>query len=234
MKRRVRVLHLTAELWPFAQTGGLGQAVAGLAAYQSHAGLDTNVLLPLYREARANAGALEPLCDPSTVQVADRTSELRCWRQANAADGPQVLFLEHDASFDRGGIYGTPDGDYPDNHHRFALFGLGALEVARRLGLDGLILHAHDWHAALAPVYARENATRADQRELPCVVTVHNGGFQGVFPPATLREIGLPERLWSPDFMEWYGRLNYLKGGVVSADLVTTVSPTHAVELQSE
>jgi starch synthase len=246
MRRRVRILHLTAELWPYAQTGGLGQAVAGLAAYQAHSGLDTSVLMPLYREARSRAGPLEPLCDPFTVQVADRTSELRCWRQIDrrqsdrgdgapgGGEGPQILFLEHDASFDRAAIYGPPDGDYPDNHHRFALFGLGALEVARRLGLDGLILHAHDWHAALAPVFARETAARPDQRELPCVVTVHNGGFQGVFPQATLREIGLPDRLWSPDFMEWYGRLNYLKGGVASADLVTTVSPTHAIELQSD
>jgi starch synthase len=233
MKRRLRVLHLTAELWPYAQTGGLGQAVAGLATYQHHSGLDTNILMPLYREARLKSGPLAPLSDPFTVSVADRPAVLRCWRQTQP-NGPQVLFLENDDAFDRGGIYGTPDGDYPDNHHRFALFALGALEVARRLGLEGLVLHAHDWHAALTPVYARHSATRTELRDIPCIVTVHNGGFQGVFPPDTLRDIGLPDRLWSPDFMEWYGRLNYLKGGVVSADMVTTVSPTHAQELRTE
>jgi starch synthase len=231
---KTRVLHLTAELWPYARTGGLGQAVAGLAKYQASSGTESHVVLPLYREARAHAGRLEPVCDPFTVESVGRREEVRCWRQADASY-PKTLFLEHDASFDRPGIYGDANGDYPDNARRFALFASAAIEIARRLGDGNLILHAHDWHASLVPVFLRRvYGDEPELQRLPTVLTVHNGGFQGVFPPRVLREIGLPAELWSPNYMEWYGRLNYLKGGLVFADMVTTVSPTHAFELLTD
>lgn len=231
-----RVLHLTAELWPYARTGGLGQAVAGLASHQATTGIDTNILLPLYREARAHAGPIEPFCDAFTVTVGGRQEQMRCWRQVGG-ERPRVLFLEHEPSFDRAGIYGDNGQDYPDNHLRFARLARGAIEVARALGGDAgdLILHAHDWHTALAAVYLRHvHRDREDLQIMPCVVTVHNGGFQGAFPRAVLYDLGLPDDLWSPDYMEWYGQLDFLKGGLVFADLVTTVSPTHAAELLTE
>ncbi|HEV2672187.1 MAG TPA: glycogen/starch synthase [Gemmatimonadales bacterium] len=231
---KTRVLHLTAELWPYARTGGLGQAVSGLANYQASVGTESHVVLPLYREARAHVGRLEPLYDPFTVDSGGRREEVRCWRKADDAY-PKTLLLEHEASFNRPGIYGDANGDYPDNHRRFALFASAAIEIARRIGDGNLILHAHDWHASLVPVFLRRvYRDDADLQRLPCVLTVHNGGFQGVFPPHVLRDIHLPEDLWSPNYMEWYGRLNYLKGGLVCADMVSTVSPTHASELLTD
>jgi starch synthase len=231
---KTRVLHLTAELWPYARTGGLGQAVAGLADYQAASGTESHVVLPLYREARARAGRLEPFGDPFTVESGRRLEEVRCWRQVGDKF-PKTLFLEHDPSFDRPGIYGDSDGDYADNPRRFALFASAAIEIARRIGEGNLILHAHDWHAALVPVYLRRvYRDEPELQRLPAVLTVHNGGFQGVFPAHVLTEIGLPQEMWSPDFMEWYGRLNFLKGGLRYADMVTTVSPTHAFELLTD
>ena len=231
---KTRVLHLTAELWPYARTGGLGQAVAGLADYQAGSGTESHVVLPLYREAREHAGKLEPLFEPFTVESGGRRETVRCWHQVGD-DYPKTLFLEHNASFDRPGIYGDSGGDYADNPRRFALFASAAIEIARRIGEGNLILHAHDWHAALVPVFLRRvYRDEPDLQRLPCVLTVHNGGFQGVFPPPVLKEIGLPDDLWSPDFMEWYGRLNYLKGGLRFADMVTTVSPTHAFEVLTD
>ena len=233
---KTRVLHITAELWPYARTGGLGQAVAGMADYQAASGTESHVVLPLYREARAHAGKLEPLYDPFTVDVGGGSEEVRCWHQVGD-DYPKTLFLEHNPSFDRAGIYGDPGAgaDYPDNPHRFALFANASIELARRLGEGNLIMHAHDWHAALVPVFLRRvYRDEADLQRLPVVLTVHNGGFQGVFPHAVMKEIGLPDDMWSPDFMEWYGRLNYLKGGLLYADMVTTVSPTHAFELLTD
>lgn len=231
---KTRVLHLTAELWPYARTGGLGQAVAGLAEYQAASGTESHVVLPLYPEAREHARGLEPFGDPFTVESAGAREAVRCWHEVGD-DYPKTLFLEHNPSFDRPGIYGDASGDYPDNPRRFALFASAAIEIARHIGEGNLILHAHDWHAALAPVFLRRvYNNEPDLRRLPTVLTVHNGGFQGVFPPRTLADIGLPRDLWSPDFMEWYGRLNYLKGGLVYADMVTTVSPTHASELLTE
>ena len=231
---KTRVLHFTAELWPYARTGGLGQAVAGLADYQAASGTESHVVLPLYREARAHAGKLEPLWEPFTVESGGRREEVRCWHEA-ADTYPKTLFLEHNPSFDRPGIYGDSGSDYPDNPRRFALFASAAIEIARRIGEGNLIMHAHDWHAALVPVFLRRvYRDEPDLQRLPSVLTVHNGGFQGVFPYEVLKDIHLPDDMWSPDFMEWYGRLNYLKGGLKYADMVTTVSPTHAFELLTD
>jgi len=231
---KTRVLHLTAELWPYARTGGLGQAVAGLADYQAASGTESHVVLPLYREAREHASKLEPFSDPFTVESAGRPEQVRCWHQVEDTY-PKTLFLEHNPSFDRAGIYGDSSGDYPDNPRRFALFASAAVEIARRIGEGNLIMHAHDWHAALVPVFLRRvYRNEPDLQRLPSVLTVHNGGFQGVYPFEVLKEIGLPEDMWSPDYMEWYGRLNYLKGGLKYADMVTTVSPTHAFELLTD
>ncbi|HEY2804746.1 MAG TPA: glycogen/starch synthase [Gemmatimonadales bacterium] len=231
------VLHLTAELWPFARTGGLGQAVADMAGYQSHAGIDASVMMPLYRMAREHIKELEPLGEPFTVDLGGFTEEVRCWQQHGRDGAPCVLFLDHPPSFDRDGIYGEGGSDYPDNDRRFALFSRSAIEVARRLKATAgnrLVLHAHDWHTALAPVYLRVAPDAADLSDVPSVLTVHNGGFQGHYGRGTLALIGLPQSFWSIDYMEWYGRLNYLKGGLKFADMVTTVSPTHAIEMRTE
>jgi len=229
------VLHLTAELWPFARTGGLGQAVADIAAQQKRTGIQSAVLMPLYRMAHEHIGEKKPLCDPFKVTMNGVAEAVRCWELCGTADGPRIFFLDHPASFDRAGIYGEDGADYPDNDRRFALFSLAALSVAARLESPRLVLHAHDWHAALAPVYLRTRPPGNPELErMPVVLTVHNGGFQGHYGRESLATIGLPEFLWSVDYMEWYGRLNYLKGGLKFADMVTTVSPTHAVEMRSE
>ncbi len=231
----LNVFHCTAELWPYARTGGLGQAVADLAASQARAGRAVSILMPLYRTAREHAGDLVAACEPFTVQLGPAPEQVHCWQLAGAPAGPRVLFVDHPASFDRAGIYGEGGADYPDNDRRFALFSLAALEVVARLGAGATVLHAHDWHTALATVYLRVTyAGHAALARVPSVLSVHNGGFQGHFGRETLGAIGLPDSLWSLDFMEWYGRLNYLKGGLKFADMVTTVSPTHAAEIRTE
>jgi starch synthase len=230
-----QVLHLTAELWPFARTGGLGQAVADMAAYQARHGLRTSTLMPLYRAAREVAGgALEPVGEPFPVQVGPDVEMVRCWRLPSKPGTVEALFLDHPPSFDRAGIYGEVGGDYPDNARRFGIFCLGALEVVTRMTGPRVVLHTHDWHTALTSVYLHvTHAQRPVLDRLPVVLSVHNGGYQGHFAEADLPALGLPAWLYSPDWMEWYGRLNYLKGGLRYADVVTTVSHGHADELRS-
>src|SRR2546426_12074619 len=112
----IGVAHLTAEYWPFARTGGLGEAVSGLATFQAAAGMPTTVVLPLYRQVRATAPSLERAGPPFTVTFADRTETAWLYReQDRAAQGPQVFFIGHPDFFDRAGIYGDDSGDYPDN-----------------------------------------------------------------------------------------------------------------------
>src|SRR5713226_4358098 len=118
---RIGVAHLTAEYWPFARTGGLGEAVSGLARFQAAAGMPTTVLLPLYRQVRAAAPSLERAGPPFTVTLGGR-SEAVWLHSVPDSGGPRVFFIEHPDFFDRAGIYGDDAGDYPDNAQRFALF----------------------------------------------------------------------------------------------------------------
>jgi starch synthase len=229
------VVHLVAEYWPFVRTGGLAEAVSGLAGFQHRAGSRVSVLLPLHQAARRTAGDLVPLGEPFHVQVGPRQEAARILRQASPPDGPSVYFVDHPAFFEREGVYGE-GGDYPDNHLRFAFFCLAALQVLPSLAPDRpLVVHAHDWHTALAPLYLRTTFAGSPVHDRAAsVLSVHNAGYQGHFPARVLEELGIPSSFYDWRFMEWYGRANLLKGGLVFADMTTTVSPTHAFELRTE
>lgn len=228
----VTVVHVTAEYFPYARTGGLAEAVSGLAAFQQAAGLNVAVILPLYRTVRDIGPDLEPVGPPFLVPVGPRKEEARIFRVAGQVSGPQVYFVEHRDFFNRPGIYGENAVDYPDNFRRFAFFALASLTALPRLVSGPLLLHAHDWHTALLPVYLRTTfASERFAQTASTVLSVHNPGYQGHFPPAAVPEIGLPWSVYNWRQLEWYGKLNFLKGGLVFADFVTTVSPTQAREL---
>jgi starch synthase len=230
----VSIVHVTAEYSPYARTGGLAEAVAGLANFQHVAGLDVTAILPLYRTVRDEDPDLEPVGQPFVVTIGARNEEARVFRVAGPATGPQVFFIEHLDYFNRHGIYGESGADYPDNHRRFAWFALAAMTALPRLVQGRVLLHAHDWHTALAPVYLRTLLSRERHaRNAATVVSVHNPGYQGHFGPEVMPEIGLPWELYNWQQLEWYGKVNFLKGGLVFADSVTTVSPTQAKELRT-
>ena len=230
---RVGVAHLTAEYWPFARTGGLGEAVSGLATCQAAAGLPTTVIMPLYQLVRETTPSLERTGAPLTITLGGQTERAWLYRTPpGPAGGPQVFFIEHPDFFDRAGIYGDNGGDYPDNARRFAFFCLAALTALPHIAPETQVLHAHDWHTALAPVYLRTVFSGEPfHRRLAVVMSVHNAGFQGHFPPDTMVALGLAAELYHVDVFEWYGRMNALKGALAFSDVAVTVSPTHAQEL---
>lgn len=232
--RSARIVHLTAEYWPFIRTGGLGEAVRGMATFQHRAGSETVVVLPLYHPIRKGDYGLEPVDGPFEVRVGPRSEWARLWEATNGTDGPRVLFIENGDYFDRSGVYGESGSDYPDNHRRFSFFAAAAVEVLPRIAPGPALLHMHDWHTALAIVYLRTTGRGDPYADaLASVLSVHNGGFQGHFPPEVLPEIGLPMELYHMDVMEWYGRANILKAGLVFTDMASTVSPSHAFELRT-
>jgi starch synthase len=236
--RAVRVVHLVAELAPFARSGGLGEAVASLARFQSASGVSTSIVMPFYDQARSVAGDVEPVGGPFEIQVGPRREVARLWKHRPAPGDPlaatSVYFLEVEDYFARPYIYGPPGSDYSDNARRYAAFSMAAVASIPAIAGDApVLLHAHDWHTALAPVYLRTTQAPAMGRMVKCVLTVHNAGFQGHFPRETLADIGLPPALFNWRQLEWYGVVNLLKGGLVFADAATTVSPTHAHELRT-
>lgn len=231
---QVTVVHLAAEYYPYARSGGLAEAVANLARFQSAASVRSIALLPLYRSARQAAGDLVPIDPDLTVSLGTGVQRGRLMRQQEVRPGSQIFFIENDHYFDREKLYGDANGDYPDNHLRFAFFTLAALEALPRLVEGPILLHVHDWHAALALVYLRtRHAGDPRYDRIRTVLSVHNAGYQGHYPPAVMPELGLPWDLYDWRRMEWYGKINFLKGGLVSADRVVTVSPNHARELRT-
>jgi starch synthase len=228
----VGVVHVVAEYTPYAHTGGLADAVAGLARFQAAAGVPTAVIVPLHRTVRRAARELVPVGRPFAVAVGPRVEWARLYRVPGAPRSPRVFFIEHDGYFNRPGIYAADGADFGDNGLRFAFFAQAALDILPRITNAPVIVHAHDWHAALVPVYLRTKyAGQLFYDRVRTVLTVHNAAFQGHFPEALLRVVGLPARLYDWRLLEWYGRANFLKGGMAFADFVTTVSPTHAREL---
>src|SRR5437016_806440 len=232
---RIGVAHLTAEYWPFARTGGLGEAVSGLATCQAAAGLPTTVFMPLYQIVRETTPSLERTGSALAITFGGHTERAWLYRTPpGPGGGPQVFFIEHPDFFDRAGIYGDNGADYPDNARRFAFFCLAALTALPEVAPETQVLHAHDWHTALAPVYLRTAfANEPFHRRLAVVMSVHNAGFQGHFPPETMGALGLPAELYNSDVFEWYGRMNALKGGMAHSNVVVTVSPSHAEELRT-
>ncbi len=229
----VSVVHVTAEYYPYARIGGLAEAVSGLANFQRAAGLNVAAILPLYRTVRDVEPDLEPVGQPFMVPMGTHTEEARVFRVSGASAGPQVFFIEHLDYFNRHGIYGENAIDYPDNARRFAFFALAAVTALPRLVPGAVLLHAHDWHTALALVYLRTLLKARFTAPVTGVLSVHNPGYQGHFPPDVMPQIGLPWELYNWQQLEWYGKVNFLKGGLAFADFVTTVSPTQAEELRT-
>jgi len=228
------VVHLAAEYWPYARTGGLAEAVRGIATHQARTGGDTLVFMPLYRRVRDAFGTIEPCGDPFGVWTASGIELARIHVDRSVPKGaPKIYFLEHEGYFGRPGIYGEGP-DYGDNHLRFSFFCRAVLQRLPELVEGPCLIHPHDWHTALAPVHLRTAlAGDAFYDDVASVLTVHNAGYQGHHGPEALDELGLDHALFRWDRMEWYGKVNLLKGGLAFADIVTTVSPTHAHELRT-
>jgi starch synthase len=230
----VTVVHVAAEYYPYARAGGLAEAVANLSKVQARRGIRSLALLPLYRSVREKAGDLVPVGAPIEVRLGGRREVVRIMTRRDPPPGEELYFVAHDGFFDRPRLYGDAHGDYPDNLARYACFALASVLALPRLVSGPVLLHAHDWHAALALTFLR-TALAEDPRysRVGAVLSVHNAGYQGHYPPTVMDQLGLPWELYNWRQLEWYGQVNILKAGLVFADHVVTVSPNHARELET-
>ena len=224
MQIRGRVLSVASECVPLIKTGGLADVVGALPAALRPLGWEMRVLLPAYRRLRgALAGMREVWREPGLWGGEGAVF-------AGTVEGVEVLLLDAPHLYDReGGPYSGAGGDWPDNPQRFAALSWVAARMAR-LGFDGWqadILHAHDWQAGLAPAYLAYGGSGG----VGSVITVHNIAFQGWADAGMIEALRLPREAFHPGQLEYYGGLSSLKAGLVTADRVTTVSPSYAAEL---
>lgn len=220
---------VASEATPFASTGGLADVVGSLPQEVAALGHKVAVLIPRY--GRAREALAEKVRDNLAIRLGPKIYTVSVYR----ATGTVVpyYFLEYPAFYDREHLYGDSKGDYPDNHLRFALLARAAFEVSRYL-FRADIFHAHDWQAGLVPVYLRTTMA-SDPTFMGCrtLTTIHNLEYRGLYKPAVLKEIGLPQWMLHPERLEFFGDISYLKGGLVYSDWLSTVSPTYAKEIQT-
>ncbi len=220
----LRIAQLSSEVVPFAKTGGLADVLGALPPALAGLGHRVCVVTPAHR-----ATLRDPVPGKPTGKVSALGMHATVYRAEHR--GADVLLLDCPQLYVRPALYSLPDGDFPDNAVRFAFFARAALAaVAAWGGAD--VIHAHDWQAALAPLLLRtDDELRRGLRRACSVLTVHNLAYQGVFPPWMLAPCGLPPSLFTIDGLEYYGQVSFLKGGLVTADALTTVSPTYAREI---
>jgi starch synthase len=224
----MKVLFVASEGLPYSKTGGLADVVAALPQALVEAGHTVSVLLPRYR----NNKTLPPVIPSLTIPVGD---ELRypAIAEGAAVGAVRYFFVDDPAYFDRDQLYGIKGSDFPDNAERFAEFSRAAVEFAKQVWMPDVI-HCHDWQTSLVPVFLRSVYSHDPAlRKLPLVLTIHNIGYPGIFPRSVLERTGLPANLFSQEALEYYGKVNFLKGGIIFSDAITTVSPKYAQEIQT-
>jgi len=227
-------LHIamaSPEIAPFAKTGGLADVLASLPRALERLGLRLSLIMPAYRSILQDDFRLEDTGIRFAVPISHRKEE-GILLKADTGNGIVVYLIRADRYFDRDHLYTTPEGDYPDNAERFIFFARAILEV---LKLDPpSILHAHDWQSALSVVFLRDQPhLYPELAAVKTILTVHNLGYQGLFPQSVWHLLNLEGSLFTPRYLEFYGRINFLKGGLVFADTITTVSPTYAEEIKT-
>ena len=226
----MHIAFVASECVPYSKTGGLADVVGALPRALASLGHQVSVYLPRYRQTKlADA---ETVVHSITVPFDDKYRFCSV-ATAGTSAGVKFYFVDYPPYFDREALYGTSAADYPDNAERFALFSRAVLEASKILGVPH-VFHCHDWQSALVPVMLRTlYAEDPAFREVGTVFTIHNMGYQGLFPPDILPLLMLPWDLLTMSKMEFFGQVNFLKGALVFSDFVTTVSKKYSQEIQT-
>ena len=217
----MKIFFASSEVVPFAKTGGLADVAGALPLALETLGHEVVIALPKYKCVNAQKFGLKRLNKETSY--------------ASIGKNIKVYFIENNAYFNREGLYVDEEGDYADNLERFVFYCRRCLELLREIGFSADILHAHDWQAALIPIYLK-NIYRKQEfyRDMRSMLTIHNLGYQGLFAKSEFSKLGLDWQVFNPEELEFYGKINLLKGGIVYADIINTVSPTYSKEIRGE
>lgn len=224
----MRILFAASEALPYAKTGGLADVIEALPRALVKLGHEVSVFLPRYRGVKFNSVVIPSLTIPQGTRL-----RFPAIADGGLHRGVKYFFLDDPFYFDREGIYGDRNQEYPDNPERFTEFSRATIELAKQKWMPDLI-HCHDWQTAMVPVLLRTSyGDDPAVRELPVVFTIHNMGYHGVFPKEALERAGIPPGVFHPGGIEFFGNANFLKGGLIYSDYLTTVSPKYAQEIQT-
>ena len=228
----MKVLFIASEVAPFAKTGGLADVTGSLPKELKRLGHDVRVILPFYKTVQEGNYEISRGVQRATVQMGNFV-ETGILHQTSL-DGIPVYFLENATYFNRDYLYGTPTADYPDNPRRYAFFCRWILEFFKHSNFHPDILHCHDWQTALVPIllkYGTENYSIS--KNCATLYTIHNLAYQGLFPKESLDEMGLDQSYFRIELLEYFGMINLMKGAIMAADLINTVSESYCSEIQT-
>ena len=222
----MRILTVASEAAPFAKTGGLGDVIGALPVALARLGHHVDVVMPRYRGVTAGerSGTVR-------VHLGGQVADAGVWIAGGA--GVRTIFIDQPHYFDREFLYGTPAQDYPDNPERFAFLAVAALEWAASTSERFDVVHGHDWQAGLVPMLLRTGRAHPALANTPAVFTIHNLAYQGVFDASWLPRLGFGWDVMRIDALEYWGRISYLKSGLMFSRMITTVSPRYAREIQT-
>ncbi len=228
---KLKILLVSAEVYPFAKTGGLADVSGALPPALKKLGHDIRVIMPQY-PCTANAGRkIQSL--KIDLKIPGHSQKGALFESELAGKVP-IYLIQHNGYFNRKHIYGEPGSDYPDSVERFSFFSRAVLEAAKHLDFKPDIIHCNDWHTGLIPVYLKSLYSKDPWfAQTKTLFSIHNLGYQGNFAHSHLKATGLDDSFFQPEGIEFYGQISFLKGGLMFADTLSTVSPAYSEEIQS-
>ena len=232
MGRFPKVLMVSSEVVPFAKTGGLADVSGSLPRALASLGCDVRVIMPLYE--CVSGGGFELVKEFDHTWHGFRKGGIRFELFSARTEGITTYFIKDDRFFKREGLYGTPKGDYPDNGIRFGMFSRAVLDAVKDLDFKPDIIHCNDWQTALIPFYLRFKLSGDEYYHgIKTLFTIHNMAYQGLFSRRTMRKLGIPDGFFNMNDLEFYGKLSFMKSGILYSDAVSTVSHRYAEEIMS-
>ncbi|MCX5701409.1 MAG: glycogen synthase GlgA [Candidatus Omnitrophica bacterium] len=217
----MKIAICASEVVPFAKTGGLADVTGALPLSLEALKQEVNIIMPKYKAIQEPKFKINRFKEDISYSVVSK--------------GIKVYFIENEAYFNREGLYGDKSGDYKDNLDRFSYYCKRSLELLKEINFKADIIHIHDWQATLIPIYLKTlYKDKPFYKNIRTVLTIHNIGYQGLFPKEQYPKLGLDWSYFNMEMLEFYNQINLLKGGMVFSDLINTVSPTYSKEIQTK
>jgi starch synthase len=231
MEPTLKILFVSSEVVPYAKSGGLADVAGALPQALKDAGMDVRIIMPLYPSIKKVMLEKTPAIEKIPVPLGDLQLASKAY-VTKSGKRVQTYFVHREDLFFRPGLYGSTAGDYYDNLERFTFFCHAALRITRELEFKPDIIHCHDWQTGLIPALLKGSYNEQFFKGTSTLFTIHNMGYQGVFPGYKLPVTGLKGiDFYHQEGLEYWGNISLLKSGIVYADAVNTVSPTYAEEI---